>query len=100
VTTELGQRNYYHVFGLDLAEHVRRVCGPGQRWWIEAIRLPDDEFDSVEPGPANYERVGELNRKKRGEPWDEDDFRACHTVAAVLSGSPDVCSTLPGGTGP
>jgi SAM-dependent methyltransferase len=83
--TELGQTNYYHVFGTDLGEQMAAITGPGQRWWVEGIRLPDDEFTSVAEEQANYRRVVAFNREKSGSAWTADDYRRLHTVAAFRS---------------
>jgi SAM-dependent methyltransferase len=86
--TELGQRNYYHVFGTDLADYLREITGPGQRWWVEGIRLPDEEFASRAEEQANYRRVVAFNRAKGDAPWGPEDYRRLHTVAGFRSSAP------------
>ena len=83
--TELGQANFYHVFGAELNHHMRKITAPGQRWWVEGIRYPDEEFASPEEERDNYQRVFKANGSKRGRVWDADDYREFHTVAACRS---------------
>jgi hypothetical protein len=83
--TELGQPNYFHVFGTDLNDHMKAITGRGQHWWVEGIRYPDEEFAFREAEQANYRRVREANDSKRGRIWDADDYREFHTVAAFRS---------------
>ena len=83
--TELGQPNFYHVFGTELNDHMRAITAPGQHWWVEGIRYPDEEFDSPEDEQDNYRRVLEANDSKRGRIWDAADYREFHTVAACRS---------------
>jgi hypothetical protein len=85
--TELGQTNYFHVFGTDLGEHMAAITEPGQRWWVEGIRFPDEEFATREEEQANYRRVVAFNRRKAGRPWTAADYRRLHTVAAFRSRS-------------
>ena len=59
--TELGQSNFYHVFGAELNDHMRAITTPGQYWWVAGIRHPDEEFASSEDEQANYRRVREAN---------------------------------------
>ncbi len=83
--TELGQSNFYHVFGTDLNDHMTAITSGAQHWWMEGIRYPDEEFQSREAEQANYQRVREANKRKRGRSWDSDDYREFHTVAAFRS---------------
>ena len=83
--TELGQPNFYHVFGTELNEYMKAITAAGQHWWIEGIRYPDEEFGSREAEQANYRCVREANKAKRGRIWDADDYREFHTVAALRS---------------
>ena len=83
--TELGQSNFYHVFGTELNDHMRAITTPGQYWWVAGIRHPDAEFASSEDEQANYRRVREANDTKRGRIWNADDYREFHTVAAFRS---------------
>lgn len=83
--TELGQANFYHVFGTDLNDHMAAITGTGQHWWVRGIRCPDPEFESQEAEQANYWRVREANDRKRGRRWIAADFREFHTVAAFRS---------------
>jgi hypothetical protein len=83
--TELGQSNFCHMFGVELNEHMRTITGWRQHWWVEGVRYPDEEFDSREAEQANYQRVREANRAKRGRIWNADDYRKFHTVAACRS---------------
>ena len=46
--TELGQANFYHVFGTDLNDHMAAVTAPDQHWGVRGIRYPDPEFESHE----------------------------------------------------
>ncbi|MGO8958548.1 MAG: hypothetical protein ACLQFR_14450 [Streptosporangiaceae bacterium] len=83
--TELGQSNFFHVFGTDLNEHMKAITTTGQYWWVEGIRYPDEEFGSQEAEQANYLRVRDANNSKRGRAWDADDYREFHSVAAFRS---------------
>ena len=83
--TELGQANFYHVFGTDLSDHMTAISAPGQHWWVRGIRCPDPEFESREAEQSNFSRVREANKNKRGRPWTAADFREFHTVAAFRS---------------
>lgn len=83
--TELGQENFYHVFGIDLNEHMTAITSSDQRWWVRGIRYPDEEFQSSEEELDNYRRVLEANMGKRGRTWNADDYRQFHTVAAFRS---------------
>ena len=86
--TELGQSNFYHVFGTELNDHMRAITGWGQHWWVEGIRYPDEEFTSREAERANYRRVLKANESKRDRTWDAADYREFHTVAAFRSPLP------------
>jgi hypothetical protein len=83
--TELGQSNYFHVFGVDLNDHMRAITDWRQHWWVEGIRYPDEEFTSREAELANYRRVLRANDRRRDRLWDEADYREFHTVAAFRS---------------
>jgi hypothetical protein len=83
--TELGQSNFYHVFGTELNDHMRAITGWGQHWWVEGIRYPDEEFAFREAERANYRRVRKANQSKRDRIWDAADYREFHTVAAFRS---------------
>jgi hypothetical protein len=83
--TELGQSNFYHVFGTDLNDHMRAITGWGQHWWVEGIRYPDEEFNRREAERANYRRVLKANQLKWGRPWTAEDYREFHTVAVFRS---------------
>jgi len=83
--TELGQSNFYHVFGTELNDHMRAIAGRGQHWWMEGIRYPGEEFSSRQAERDNYQRVRKANESKRDRTWDADDFREFHTVAAFRS---------------
>lgn len=83
--TELGQSNFYHVFGAELNDHMKTITTPGQYWWVAGIRYPDEEFACLEDEQANYRRVREANDTKRGRIWNADDYREFHTVAAFRS---------------
>jgi hypothetical protein len=83
--TELGQANFYHVFGTDLNEHMAAITAAGQHWWVQGIRYPAPEFESQEAEQANYWRVREANERKRGQRWTATDYREFHTVAAFRS---------------
>lgn len=86
--TELGQLNFWHVFGLDLHDNMQAISGErGQSWWVEAIRFPDDEFETRAAELENYAKVASFNTAKRRQPWTADDYRKCHTVAVFRSGS-------------
>jgi len=93
--TELGQPNFYHVFGTELNGYMSAITRRRQHWWVEGIRYPGEEFGSREAEQANYELVCKANEDKRardqdqdgnrvGE-WDEDDYREFHTVAVRRS---------------
>jgi len=83
--TELGQPNFYHVFGTELNDYMQSITRPDQKWWVEGMRYPGPEFESREAEQANYHRVREANRSKRGRAWTADDYREFHTVAAFRS---------------
>jgi len=83
--TELGQANFYHVFGTDLNEHMAAITAAGQHSWVQGIRYPDPEFESQEAEQANYWRVRQANEGKRDRLWTAADFREFHTVAAFRS---------------
>jgi hypothetical protein len=83
--TELGQSNFYHVFGTDLNDHMRAVTGSRQHWWVAGIRYPDEEFSSPEAEQANYRLVLKANARKRDRTWDAADYQEFHTVAAFRS---------------
>ncbi|HTU07690.1 MAG TPA: hypothetical protein VMG13_19205 [Trebonia sp.] len=83
--TELGQPNFYHVFGTDLNDHMEAITAPGQYWWVRGIRYPDPEFESEEAEQGNYGMVRKANESKRGRRWTASDFREFHTVGAFRS---------------
>lgn len=83
--TELGQSNFYHVFGAELNDHMTAITAPGQHWWVQGIRYPGEEFDSPAAERANYTQVFEANEGKRGRIWTADDYREFHTVAGFRS---------------
>lgn len=83
--TELGQENFYHIFGTELNDYMEAITAADQHWWIEGIRYPGEEFDSQEAEQANYRLVQQANQSKRGRVWDADDYREFHTVAAFRS---------------
>jgi hypothetical protein len=85
--TELSQENFWHVFGTDLWELLERNLGPGQTGWLEAIRLPGEEFRSREEEQANYRGTQEFNRRVGRRPWTAAEYRSVHTAAAVRTGS-------------
>ena len=85
--TELGQENFYHVFGTDLNDHMAAITSQGQHWWVQGIRHPDPEFESRKEEQDNYWRVFKANESKRGRQWDSVDFSEFHTVAAFRSPS-------------
>jgi len=95
--TELGQENYWHLFGEDLLDHMRDITGEGQRCWIEGIRVPGDEFTCKEEEQANLRAVQDLNRRLEGTAWQDEDYRSFHTVLAVRSGYPEGARTTLGG---
>ncbi|MFD1364072.1 hypothetical protein [Actinoplanes sichuanensis] len=89
--TELDQDNYWHVFSTDLARLMRGVLKhDGQETWIEAIRMPDEEFETVEAEQDNYRRVKAFNLKmvRPEAEWSREDYRRVHTVAAIRSAHP------------
>ena len=83
--TELSQENFIHVFGPELNDYMRAITEAGQYWWVEGLRYPDDEFISEEAEQANYRRVQQANKEKRGRIWNVNDYREFHTVAARRS---------------
>lgn len=85
--TEIGQTNYCHLFGLDFNRHMQSITKERQRWWMQAIRFPDDEFMSPKAERRNYREVQRMNVKKRRRLWSADDFERCHTVAGIRSGT-------------
>jgi len=86
--TELQGLNFWHVFSTDLAELIQRVRRPGQRTWIEALRMPGPEFGSAADEQANYRQTQLFNLSKRRRSWRNSDYRRVHTAVAVRSGSP------------
>lgn len=84
--TELGQLNFCHVFGTDLADLLDSVCSKGQRGWLEAIRLPGPEFASAADEAENYLGVQRFNERKGRRPWTAEDYEQVHTAAAIRSG--------------
>jgi hypothetical protein len=96
--TELGQPNFYHVFGTDLNDYMKSITIAGQRWWIEGLRYPGEEFESLEAEQANYHLVRQANERKRGRVWDADDYREFHSIAAFRSpvGPPTAADPLTG----
>ena len=85
--TELGQLNFWHVFGTDLHKIMHAMQAGGRRCWIEAIRFPGDEFATSEAEARNYAEVKKFNAEVREPWWTAEDFRKCHTVAVFSSGS-------------
>ncbi|MGH3295978.1 MAG: hypothetical protein ACRDP7_29685 [Trebonia sp.] len=83
--TELGQQNFYHIFGTELNDYMEAITSFDQHWWIEGIRYPGEEFTSQEAEQFNYRLVRQSNQGKRGRVWAEDDYREFHTVAAIRS---------------
>jgi hypothetical protein len=83
--TELGQPNFYHVFGAELNDYMASITSAGQHWWVEGIRYPDPEFESREAEQDNYRRVRQANQSKRGRAWSAHDYQEFHTVAAFRS---------------
>jgi hypothetical protein len=83
--TELGQANFYHIFGTELNDYMTAITAEGQHWWVEGIRYPGEEFESQEAEQANYRLVRQANEGKRGRVWDANDYREFHTVAAFRS---------------
>ncbi|WP_069161177.1 hypothetical protein [Nocardia altamirensis] len=91
-----GLANFYHVFDTDLDDSMQRTLTDGdQRYWVEGIRFPDPEFDSVQAEQENYRKVVEFNRQKAGDLWTPADYAQLHTVAGFRSGS--VPGTAAGG---
>jgi hypothetical protein len=83
--TELNQPNYYHVFGTELNDYMKSITVAGQRWWIEGIRYPGEEFESLEAEQANYLLVRQANERKRGRVWNADDYQEFHSIVAFRS---------------
>jgi hypothetical protein len=83
--TELGQPNFYHVFSTELNDYMKSITAAGQQWWIEGVRCPDEEFDTLEAEQANYRRVRQANERKRGRVWNADDYQEFHSIAAFRS---------------
>jgi hypothetical protein len=81
-STELGQSNFYHIFGIDLNDYMEAITSTGQEWWVEGIRYPDEEFESQEAEQANYSLVCKANEEKKGHRWSAADYREFHTIAA------------------
>ncbi|MFC7529396.1 hypothetical protein [Actinoplanes sp. GCM10030250] len=86
--TEIGQKNFYHVFGADLAGLLDSIGGPGRYTWMEAIRMPDPEFDSKAAELDNYRRVREFNERLGRQRWQAEEYLQVHTALAVRSGNP------------
>ena len=85
--TELSQSNFCHVFGADLWDLLRENTGPGQQSWLEAIRLPGEEFRSPDEEQANYRSTQHFNESIGRRPWTPEDYRQVHTAVAIRSGS-------------
>jgi hypothetical protein len=83
--TELGQSNFYHVFGDELNDHMKAITTGGQHWWVEGIRYPEEEFATRAAEQDNYRRVCDANKGKRGRIWTPADYEEFHTVAAFRS---------------
>jgi hypothetical protein len=83
--TERGQHNFYHVFGTELNDYMKSITAAGQRWWVEGIRYPGEEFESLRAEQANYRLVQQANERKRGRVWNADDYREFHSIAAFRS---------------
>jgi hypothetical protein len=83
--TELGQPNFYHVFSVELNDYMKSITAAGQRWWIEGIRYPGDEFESAEAEQENYRLVRQANARKRDRIWNAEDYREFHSIAAFRS---------------
>lgn len=83
--TELGQSNFYHVFGTELNDYMKAITVRGQHWWVEGIRWPGDEFDSQDAERRNYLCVRKVSDSKRGRFWHAEDYKEFHTVAAFRS---------------
>ena len=64
---------------------MKSITTAGQRWWIEGIRYPGDEFESLETEQTNYRLVQQANERKRGRVWSADDYREFHSIAAFRS---------------
>lgn len=88
--TELGQQNFWHVFDTDILETLAEILPVGRRRWVEAIRMPDEEFQSVEEERRNYDRAREFSERRAGQEWTKADFASCHTVAIFISGEREV----------
>ncbi|MFI7546566.1 hypothetical protein [Actinoplanes sp. NPDC049599] len=86
--TELHGLNFWHVFGTDLDELIRRGLGPHQRAWIEALRMPGPEFGSAVDEQVNYRQTQLFNLARQRRRWRHSDYRRVHTAVAVRSGSP------------
>lgn len=84
--TELGQDNFYHVFGTDLNDHMAAITSAGQHWQVRGIRWPGREFGSAAEELANCRQVRAANQLMRGRAWTAQDYRQFHTVAALRSG--------------
>ena len=83
--TELGQQNFAHVFGEDLGDMVSANSTLARPGWLEAVRMPDQEFQTVDQELSNWRRVQEFNRRMHGRGWLSSDYWQVHTVAAILS---------------
>lgn len=83
--TELGQPNFYHVFSTELNDYMKSITAAGQRWWIEGIRYPGDEFESSKDEQLNYHLVRQANERKRGRVWGAHDYQEFHSIAAFRS---------------
>lgn len=86
--TELSQSNFWHVFGEDLWELLAANVEPDQTAWLEAIRLPGDEFESAAEEQANCRHTRAFNRRMGRRRWQPEDYRQVHTAVAIRSGSP------------
>lgn len=83
-----GLTNFYHVFDTDLDESMKlTLTDQNQHYWVEGIRFPDPEFETVQAEQENYRKVLEFNEQKAGKLWTPDDYAQLHTVAGFRSGS-------------
>ena len=73
------------ISGTELNDYMKSITTAGQRWWIEGIRYPGEEFESLEAEQANYRLVRQANERKRDRIWNAEDYREFHSIAAFRS---------------
>ena len=61
--TEIGQQNFWHVFGTDLHALLEECLPSSREYRIRAIRMPGEEFQDEASERINYQRALDFNRR-------------------------------------